>query len=119
MADHLSFCLDEHVPRVFAKTLRSSGYTTVRTKNAYGAGTTDRELLEECAAADHVLITNDKKDFSGVVGSSVDHAGLIIYTDEAWVREQPENTVRTIERVLTYYDRDSLRGETIWLDQWS
>ena len=57
MADHLSFCLDEHVPRVFAKTLRSSGYTTVRTKNAYGAGTTDRELLEECAAApDHVLI---------------------------------------------------------------
>ena len=56
MADHLSFCL-EPVPRVFAKTLRSSGYATVRTKNAYGAGTTDRELLEECAAApDHVLI---------------------------------------------------------------
>lgn len=52
----------------------------------FGEGTDDRELLEYCGEKGHVFVTHDKKDFSGTVGDSVGHAGIVIYTDPSFHR---------------------------------
>ena len=114
----VSFCADEHVPRVFVTTLRSNGYEVVRASDVCGDGTEDRHLLEYCGGAEHVLVTNDKKDFGGTVGDAIDHAGIIIYTDSTGVRTDPDGAVRALERVLDAFTPDELAGERIWLDQW-
>jgi hypothetical protein len=113
-----TFLTDEHVPSVFVTTLRSSGYEVQTTTAVLGAGTDDQQLLEYCAQHDHLLITHDKKDFSGDLGDSIDHSGVIIYTDSRFLRTDPEEAVRTLERILDNYPRSELAGERVWLDQW-
>ena len=114
----VSFVTDEHVPSVFVTTLQSSGYDVTRATEVFGEGTVDRRLLEYCAEHRHILITNDKKDFTGKLADDIDHAGIVIYTDPVWLRDDPAGAVRTIERVLEYYLPDELAGERVWLDQW-
>jgi len=113
-----SFCTDEHVPSVFITTLRSNSYDVVRATDVFGEGTDDRDLLQFCAKEDHVFITHDKKDFSGTLGETIDHAGIVIYTDPVFLRRDPEGAVRTLERVFEHYSPEELRGERVWLDQW-
>lgn len=112
------FCTDEHVPRVFVTTLRSSGYDVVTATEVFGQGTDDRELLTYCASERRVLITNDKKDFGDTLGGELTHAGIVIYTDTIPFRRSPSQVVRTLEHVFEQYSRDQLIGERIWLDQW-
>jgi len=114
----VSFCTDEHVPSVFITTLRSSGYDVHKANSVFGEGTNDRQLLEHCAEHDYTFITHDKKDFSGSVGNSVDHAGIMIYTNPVLLRDDPDGVVRTIERVLAHYPPKELAGELLWIDQW-
>jgi len=113
-----AFCTDEHVPSVFVTTLRSNGYDVVRANDIFGEGTEDRELLTYCGEQGRILITNDKKDFSGTVGDEINHAGTVIYTDPVLLRREPETAVRTIDRVLEYYSPEELTNERIWLEQW-
>lgn len=112
------FLADEHVPRVFVTTLRSNGFTVERANEVFGEATDDERLLEYAAENGHLLVTHDKKDFGGRVGESIDHAGIIIYTDPVLLRSKPEDAVRIVERVLEYYPPEELEGERIWLDQW-
>lgn len=114
----MSFLTDEHVPRVFVTALRSNGYRVVRANEEFGQATDDEQLLRYCATQGHVLITNDKKDFGGRIGTTVDHAGIVIYTDANYLRDEPEDAVRTLDRVLSYYPRHELANELVWLDQW-
>jgi len=114
----VSFCTDEHVPSVFITTLRSSGYDVQKATTIFGEGTDDRRLLEHCGKDKQILITNDKKDFSGSVGDTVDHAGIMIYTNPVLLRDAPDRVVRTIERVLAQYPLPELANEQIWIDQW-
>jgi hypothetical protein len=114
----VSFLTDEHVPRVFVTLLRSSGYPTVRATDEFGEGTNDRKLLAYCAEQGHVFITHDKKDFTGEVGDTVDHAGIIIYTAPVFLRDSPADAVQLIKRVLAFYTLEELAGERVWLDQW-
>lgn len=113
-----SFCTDEHVPSVFVTTLRSGGYEVVTANSVFGEGTDDRSLLEYCGDADHVFITHDMKDFGGRLGSAVDHAGVVIYTEPLFLRAEPDSAVRTLERAIEHYSPEELREERIWLDQW-
>lgn len=114
----VSFLADEHVPSVFVTSVRSNGYP-VRTATAeFGEGTNDRDLLEYCAANDHIFITNDKKDFTSEFSNAVDHAGIVIYTDPVFLREAPADAVRLIELILEFYSPEELAGERVWLDQW-
>lgn len=113
-----SFCVDEHVPSVFVTTLRSNGYEVVRALDELGEGTDDRRLLAYCAENDHVLVTHDKKDFGGDLGESIDHAGVVIYTDPVPLRSEPARVVRALELVREQYSRRELVGERVWLDQW-
>ena len=114
----VSFLTDEHVPSVFITTLRSSGYTVVKAKNVFGEETDDGELLEYCGNAGHVLVTHDKKDFSGAIGDRVDHSGIVIYTDPMFLRDSPEEAVRLLDRIIEFYPPAELEGQRVWLDQW-
>lgn len=114
----VSFCTDEHVPSVFVTTLRSSGYDVVKANDVFGEATTDEKLLEYCTDEGHVFVTNDKKDFSGEIGTHLDHAGIIIYTDPVFLRDSPAKAVRLIERVFEFYPPSELHGERVWLEQW-
>lgn len=114
----VAFCTDEHVPSVFVTTLRSAGYDVVRATDVFGERTDDRQLLEFCAEDQRLLVTHDKKDFGGTIGDAIDHAGIVIYTDPVFLREDPENAVLTLDRVLDHYPPEALEGERVWLDQW-
>ena len=114
----ISFLTDEHVPRVFISTLRSNDFTVKRARDVLGRGTPDAELLEYAAENDLVLITHDKKDFGGELGDSIEHAGLVIYTDPVFLRQSPANAVHTIERIIEQYPSHELAGSRVWIDQW-
>jgi predicted nuclease of predicted toxin-antitoxin system len=114
----VSVFTDEHVPSVFITTLRSSGYEVVKANEVFGEATDDEQLLQYCGKKGHLLITNDKKDFAGSLSEFVNHAGIVLYTDANFLRDEPEGAVNTLDRVLSCYPRDELRNETIWLDQW-
>lgn len=112
-----TFLTDEHIPSVFIATLQSNGFSVVRANDVFGEATRDKQLLKYCAKEGHLFITHDKKDFGGTIGDSVNHAGIIIYTDPVMLRKEPESAVQTFERILEYYPSDQLEGERVWLDQ--
>lgn len=114
----VSFCADEHVPSVLMTTLRSNGYETVRATDVIGQGTADSDLLAYCGSENHILVTNDKKDFSTGFEDEIEHSGILIYTDGLRLRSRPGAVVQTIESVLEQYPPDELRGNSVWLDQW-
>jgi hypothetical protein len=109
---------DEHVPSVFVTTLRSNGHDVVEAKTALGAATPDESLLRYCGEHGHILITHDKKDFTGELPAAVDHAGIIVYAGETFLRADPEAAVRTVERVFEAYPPAELSNTLVWLDQW-
>lgn len=113
-----SFLTDEHVPSVFVTSLRSNGYPVRKATEEFGEGTIDRKLLEYCAENDHILITNDKKDFTRRFSDTHDHAGIIIYTEPVFLRDSPEDAVSLIEKILETYSSEEIAGERIWLEQW-
>jgi len=94
--------------------LRSNGYNVVRAREVFGEGTDDEELLEYCESEGHLLITHDKKDFA----SQESDAGVVVYTDSVFLRDEPEAAVWAVERVLNAYPLSELRGEVVWLSQW-
>ena len=114
----VSFLADEHVPSVFITTLRSNGHRVVRARTEFGEGTNDEEILRFSSESGSLLLTHDKKDFSGYVHETVDHAGIVIYTDPNYLQDNPEDAARTVEEVLSLYPREELEYELVWLDQW-
>lgn len=99
-------------------TLRSNGYTVVTANDVFGEETDDRRLLEYCAEEGHTLVTHNKKDFGGDLGETINHAGIVIYTDPVVLRSRPATAVRVLELVFEQYPPETLRGERVWLDQW-
>lgn len=114
----VSVLTDEHVPRVFITTLRSNGHDVTEARDAFGEATDDEQLLGYCGENGHVLVTHDKKDFADNLATTVEHAGIVVYTDANWLRDDPERAVRTFERILSYYPPTELTNELVWLDQW-
>ena len=114
----MAFLTDEHVPSVFATTLRSHSYTVCRAKDVFGERTRDEELLRYCATEEVVFVTHDKKDFVGEIGQKNPHNGIVICTDANYLRGRSEHAVGTLERILSYYPLDELAGDLVWLGQW-
>ncbi|WP_254837768.1 DUF5615 family PIN-like protein [Natronomonas marina] len=114
----MSVLTDEHVPSVFITTLRSNGHGVVKAREAFGEATDDEQLLRFCGENGLPFITHDRKDFAGSLADTVDHAGIVIYTDANYLRDDPESAVRTLERIFAHYPLDELRNELVWLDQW-
>ena len=114
----MTFLADEHVPRVFVTTLCSNGHDVLEAEATVGASTADKRLLDYCAENGYILLTHDKKDFAGGLQETVTHAGIIVYTDGNYLRDDPEAAVRTLERVLAAYPPDELADALVWLDEW-
>lgn len=112
-----AFLTDEHVPSVFITCLSSRGYEVVTARSALAAGADDQSLLEYAAERDLVLITHDRSDFAELAANE-SHAGIVIYTDRTAIANEPEATVRVLERALRFYSPAELRGEEIWLNEW-
>ena len=113
-----SFVTDEHVPSVFVTTLRSGGHDVIESNDVFGEATDDQRLLRYCGENGHVLITHDRTDFAGELTDTVAHAGIAVYTDANFLRDDPEGAVRTLERVLSQYPPDELTSELVWLEHW-
>lgn len=109
---------DEHVPRVFVTTLRSNGHEVLEATDVFGEGTDDERLLRHCGENGYLLVTHDKKDFADGLSDAVDHAGIVVFTDPNYLRDEPEAAVLTLERALAHYPRAELANELLWLDQW-
>jgi predicted nuclease of predicted toxin-antitoxin system len=114
----VSVLTDEHVPSVFVTTLRSNGYDVVTAREACGEATNDEQLLRYCGENGRLPITHDKKDFAGGLADAVEHAGIVVYTDTNYLRNDPEGAVRTLDRILAHYPLKDLENELVWLDQW-
>lgn len=65
-----------------------------------------------------MVITHDKKDFSGEFAETTDHAGIVIYTDANYLRDEPEAALGTLERVMDYVSPAEFRNQIVWLDEW-
>ncbi|PSP76634.1 hypothetical protein BRC86_01190 [Halobacteriales archaeon QS_3_64_16] len=103
---------------MFVTTLRSKGHDVRRAIEELGEGTDDYELLSYCVENEATLLTHDKKDFAGETETTVDHDGIVIYTDANFLRDRPEEAVRTLERAFDHYPAPERRNEIVWLDQW-
>ena len=113
----MSVLTDEHVPSVFITTLRSNGHEVVEANDVFGEATNDERLLRHAAENSHLLLTHDR-DFAGTLHETSDHAGIVVYTNANFLRDEPESAVRTLERVFTHYPPAELHDELVWLDQW-
>lgn len=111
--DRLPLFTDENVPRVFATTLRSSGFHVETAHEQYGENTLDPDLLAECAADELVLVTNDR-DFVEYA-EQMDHAGIIIYTNQAL---SPGVFVRGVTRIDRQFSPEEMQDNVEWLEQW-
>lgn len=114
----MSVLTDEHVPSVFVTTLRSNGFEVRRATDVFEEETDDERLLRHCGENGRLLVTHDKKDFANGLANTIEHAGVIVYTDTNYLRDDPGGAVRTFERVLSHYPPAELRNELVWLDQW-
>ncbi|MFC3959041.1 DUF5615 family PIN-like protein [Halovivax cerinus] len=108
--------LDEHVPRVLEHTFDSSGYETVRADERFEPGTDDEQLFAWCRANGHVLCSNDRDFVSMAEGH--DHAGVLLYTDQAWVRTHPRDVLNTVDYVVAEFGSAGLDGQIVWLEAW-
>lgn len=113
----MSVLTDEHVPSVFITTLRSNGHEVVAANDVFGESTDDEVLLRHAGENNHLLLTHDR-DFAGRLHETIDHAGIVVYTDANFLRDEPERAVRTVERVFAHYPPEELHDELVWLDQW-
>jgi hypothetical protein len=114
--DRLRFLADEHVPSVFVGALRSNGFEVVIGQERYGQGTDDPDILDDCATAGLVVLTNDR-DFVGLAEER-DHAGVVVYTDQLSLLEDPLASVEAVERLDRYYGQGEIAGVIEWLDGW-
>ena len=109
----LKFCTDEHVPRAYLTALESNGFSVVAAVDERGQLTIDEPLLEWATSGERVLVTNDR-DFVEL-DAKHDHAGLVVYTDQALT---PAEFARAIRRVDRQFTPDSIRNELVWLGSW-
>lgn len=114
----VSLCTDEHVPSVFITTLRSDGHEVTEARDVFGESTNDEQLLRYCGEHGYLFVTQDKKDFAEGLSDTVDHAGILLYTDSGRLRHEPEEAVRTLERIVAHYPPADLQNAVVWLDQW-
>lgn len=112
----LSFLADEHVPRVFTHSLRSNGFSVTTAQEKYGEESIDQSILQESAAEETVVLTNDR-DFVRMA-DDYDHAGIIMYTDRRFLIDQPTTAVEAVARVNRYYSPDEIRNQVEWLENW-
>jgi len=109
--------LDEHVGRVFERTLRERGYDIEQAKDRFGERTTDAELVSWCGESGTVLLTNNAKDFESLHDEH-DHAGILLYHDQKLPDADPEGLARTVDEVFSQYGSEGVENHLVDLGEW-
>jgi len=109
----MRFLADEHVRRVFVTELRANGHDVSWNDGGYEQGTVDRTHLEQSAATNRVILTNDT-DFARI-HDEYDHGGIILYNDQNMPVTEFISGISRVERSLP---KEELAGEIVWLDEW-
>lgn len=110
----LAFCTDENVPRAFATALDSNGFIVLDADEERGENTVDETLLQWASSNECILVTNDR-DFIELDGE-YDHAGIVVYSDQAL---SPGEFVKAVRRLNRRYSPDEMRNELVWLANWT
>ncbi|MUW15285.1 hypothetical protein GJ633_11960 [Halorubrum sp. CBA1125] len=109
--------LDEHVGRVFERTLRERGYTVEQAKDRFGEHTSDAELVSWCGESGTVLLTNNAKDFEPL-HDEYNHFGILLYYDQNLPDTDPEGLARTVDEVFYQYGPDGVKNQLVDLGEW-
>jgi hypothetical protein len=109
--------LDEHVGRVFERLLRERGHEVEQAKDRFGEYTTDDALLQWCANNSFVLVTNNASDFEPLHRGH-DHAGILLYYEQALPDTDPEGLARTVDEVFNQYGTDGVKNELVDIGEW-
>lgn len=111
------FLTDEHIPDAFVRTLRSHGWDVSPAKSEFPEGTPDERLLEYCWDDNRIAVTCDKR-FSVVGEEPVDdHAG-VIYAEQQFLQQNPEEAARGVERTVRLIPERERAGSEFYLQQW-
>lgn len=111
------FLLDEHVPRVFERTLTERGFVVEQAKDRFGEQTDDARLLEWCAEHEVAVVTNNAQDFAGLHRDQ-SHAGILLYRRQDLPIADPEGLASAVEQVTSQYGTGGLADELVELDEW-
>lgn len=109
--------LDEHVSRIFERTLEDRGFDVEQAKDRFGERTSDEALLAWCGDNDVLFCSNDGEDFREL-DEAVDHAGLLLYREQGQPASDPEGFALAVEAILEQYGRAELANETVDLQHW-
>lgn len=63
-----------------------------------------------------MLVTN-ARDFLGLADDH-DHAGIVLYTDRAFLLNRPSQAVEAMRRIDRHYSVEEIRNTVEWLDNW-
>lgn len=86
-----------------------------RVRDTVETGTPDEEVLEYCRREARVLLTNDKKDFSGL--DPGDHEGVLVLTAQD---HSPRELTRAVNRIDEVVPPDSLSDLVLYVpDGWT
>ena len=114
--ERLSFLADEHVPSVFTSVLEANGHEVVRVTDHIGQRSVDEGILRLGNEEGRVVLTNDR-DFVDLA-TSVDHAGIVVYTDRTLLIGDPLGSTEAISAIDRFYSPAEIRNTVEWLDNW-
>ena len=99
-AGALKFFIDECLSPTLARRLNELGIDAFHPLDVRKRGQPDHVVLKRCIDEDRVLVTENARDFRGLVGRAEVHPGLIIFPSI-----DREGTWRLMELVLSYLAR--------------
>jgi predicted nuclease of predicted toxin-antitoxin system len=98
-----SLYADEQFPRPVVKLLRDLGHNVLTVQEAGNAGLPDPEVLDFAILNQRTVLTQNRRDFKRLHKLRLDHAGIIVCTEDrnsAALATRIDRAI-TIEGILT------------------
>lgn len=106
--------MDENVPVVVAKILRSKGHDVLTTDEAANKGLDDRRQLEFAVENERALVTINRVDFEELAREyfyrNISHAGIFISPDVG-----SGEIANRLSRYLDIITADEMSGQVIYI----
>lgn len=119
----MKFFIDECLSPRLARFLNDQGIDALHPLDVGRRGEADHRVLARCVAEDRIIVTENARDFRGLVGRVDMHPGLIIFPsiDRAgtlrlmgvvldYLRKQPNGRDYMFNRVLDVAEDGSIRA---------
>jgi predicted nuclease of predicted toxin-antitoxin system len=96
------FFVDESLSSALARRLNKLGFDAFHPLDVGRRGDLDHTVLKRCVEEDRILITENARDFRGLVSQTDMHPGLIILPSVG-----REGTLRLVQEVLQFLARQA------------